>query len=151
MKQYHPGWSTALALSTTENMLTRLNNDLQAVLANNDGMAMGAIKALEEQRMMGRVFVAGADADLPAVQAIVKGKQTMTVLKGIRPLAEAAVRGALDLALKKKPAFDSTIHNGKKNVPVVNTPVYEVTKDNIQKQIIDYGFHTAAAVYGKRG
>lgn len=151
LKQNHPGWSTALALATVENTLTRLKNDVQAILANNDGMAMGAIKALSEQKLAGSVFVAGADADLSSVKDIIAGKQSMTVLKGIRPLAEAAVKGAIELAQRKVPTHDAQTHNGKKSVFVVSTPVYEVNKSNIQKQVVEYGFHTAASIYGNSG
>lgn len=151
LKQNHPGWSTALALSTVENALTRSQNNIHAILANNDGMAMGAIKALSEQKLGSTVFVAGADADLSAVKDIIAGKQSMTVLKGIRPLAEAAVKGAIELARKKVPTHDATVSNGKKSVFVVNTPVYEVNKENIKSQIVEYGFHSASAVYGPKG
>lgn len=151
LKQNHPGWSTALALSTVENALTRVKNNVQAILANNDGMAMGAIKALEEQKLSGKVFVAGADADLSAVKGILKGSQSMTVLKGIRPLAEAAVRSAIALAKKTPPTHDAQVNNGKKDVWVVNTPVYLVNRDNLKKEVVESGFHTANAVYGNSG
>ncbi|MBI1859473.1 MAG: substrate-binding domain-containing protein [Deltaproteobacteria bacterium] len=151
LKQNHPGWSTALALTTVENTLTRQKNNIQAILANNDGMAMGAIKALDEQKLAGQVFVAGADADLSAVKDIMKGKQSMTVLKGIKPLAEAAVMGALELAAGKAPTHDSQTNNGKRDVWVMNTPVFEVNQSNIKSQVVEYGFHTAAAVYGGSG
>lgn len=148
LKQNHPGWSTALALSTVENVLTRHKNDIQAILANNDGMALGAIQALEEQKLAGKVFVAGADADLAAVKDIVKGRQSMTVLKGIEPLAKAAVETAVALARGEKPKTDASYPNGVKDVPTVNTPVFRVTRENLKEQIIDYGFHSAEAIYG---
>jgi len=151
VKQSHPGWSTALALSTVENVLTRHQNNIQAILANNDGMALGATQALEEQKLTNRVFVGGADADLTAIKDILKSKRSMTVLKGIRPLAEAAVLGAIQLARHETPASDTTVFNGKKNVPVINTPVLEITKDNIQQQIIETGFHSAQAIFGAEG
>lgn len=151
LKQNHPGWATALALATVENTLTRMKNNVQAILANNDGMAMGAIKALEEQKLSGKVFVAGADADLFAIKGILKGQQSMTVLKGIRPLAEAAVQGALELASGKQPTHDSQAHNGKRSVWILNTPVYEIHKSNIRSEIVESGFHTAAAVFGELG
>lgn len=151
VKQNHPGWATSLALATTENALTRLKNDVQAILANNDGMALGASQALEEQKLTGKVFVGGADADLTAVKAIVKGKQTMTVLKGIKPLAEAAVTSAVALAKHETPKADAKINNGKKDVPVVNTEVLPVMKDSVDKVIIGNGFHTKDAIYGKVG
>ncbi len=150
VKQNHPGWSTALALSTVENALTKNHNNIQAILANNDGMALGATKALEEQKLTGKVFVAGADADLTAVKNIVDGKQSMTVLKGIKPLAEAAVAAAVKIAKKEIPVSDSKINNGMKDVLVVSTPVTPITKENVQKEIVDSGFHSADAIYGKK-
>ncbi len=148
VKQNHPGWSTALALSTVENALTRYKNKIDAILANNDGMALGAIQALEEQKLVGKVFVAGADADLAAVKDIVKGRQSMTVLKGIKPLAKAAVETAVHLARKEPIGADAKIFNGLKEVQVVNTPVDKVVKANIQETLIDSGFHTKEAVFG---
>lgn len=149
VKQNHPGWATSLALATVENALTRYKNDVAAILANNDGMALGAIQALEEQKLSGKVFVAGADADLTAVKNLVKDKQSLTILKGIKPLAEAAVTAALQLAKKQPLTSDSLKNNGMKDVPVVNTPVSPVTKENIKAELIDSGFHTNEAIYGK--
>lgn len=149
VKQYHPGWSTQLALSTVENTLTRYKNNVQAILSNNDGMALGATQALEEQKLSGKVFVAGADADISAVRDIARGRLSMTVLKGIKPLAHAAVDVAIQLAKKQTPVFDKKVFNGKVEVAVVNTPVFKVVKDNIQTQIIDYGFHSASEIYGR--
>lgn len=151
VKQNHPGWSTALALATVENALTKNKNNIQAVLANNDGMALGATQALEEQKLAGKVFVAGADADLTAIKDIVKGKQSLTVLKGIKPLAEAAVEGAIAVAKKQATKSDGVVNNGKKDVTVINTPVWAVNKENIQSIVVDSGFHTAEAVFGNRG
>ncbi len=150
VKQNHPGWSTEKALSTVENALTKNHNNIQAILANNDGMALGATKALDEQKLSGKVFVAGADADLTAIKNILDGKLSMTVLKGIKPLAEAAVASAIKIAKKEVPASDTKINNGLKDVLVVNTPVTSITKDNIQKEIVDSGFHPADAIYGKK-
>jgi D-xylose transport system substrate-binding protein len=149
VKQSHPNWSSALALATVENALTRYKNDIQAVLANNDGMALGAVQALDEQKLTGKVFVAGADADLTAIKNILKNKQSMTVLKGIKPLAEEAVKVALALAKKEPLKFDEKKNNGMKEVPVINTPVVKINKDNIQSQIVDTGFQTKEAVFNE--
>lgn len=149
VKQNHPNWSSALALATVENALTKNKNNIQAILANNDGMALGAVQALDEQKLSGKVFVAGADADLTAIKDILKNKQSMTVLKGIKPLAEEAVKVALALAKKEPFKFDETKNNGLKNVPVINTPVVKITKDNIQSEIVNTGFHTQQSVFGE--
>jgi len=147
-KQNHPNWSSALALATVENALTKNKNNIQAVLANNDGMALGAVQALEEQKLAEKVFVAGADADLTAIKNILKGKQSMTVLKGIKPLAEEAVKVAIALAKKESIKFDEMKNNGTKEVPVINTPVSKITKENVQSEVVDTGFHSKEAVFG---
>ncbi len=149
VKQNHPGWATSLALATVENALTKYKNNIAAILANNDGMALGAIQALEEQKLSGKVFVAGADADLTAVKNLVKDKQSLTILKGIKPLAEAAVTAALQLARKQPLTSDSKKNNGLKDISVINTPVSAVNKENIKAEVIDNGFHSSEDVYGK--
>ncbi|MBY0369072.1 substrate-binding domain-containing protein [bacterium] len=148
VQQSHPGWSTAAALATVENALTRYQNKIDAVLANNDGMALGAVNALSEQKLTGKVFVAGADADLTAVQNIVHGRQTMTVLKGIKPLAEAAANAAIRMALKQPVETTEKMQNGAGEVPVLNTPVEAVTRENLREVIVRSGFHTEKAVFG---
>lgn len=149
VKQNHAGWSTSLAMATVENALTQHKNNIQAVLANNSGMAQGAVQAIAEQKLAGKVFVAGADADLVAIKNIVAGRQQFEVLKAIQPLAEAAAEVAVQLARGQTPASTTKIFNGKVDVPTQATPVFAVTFENIQKQIIDTGFHTRVAVYGK--
>ncbi len=149
VQQAHNSWSPSEAMATTENALTKHKNKIDAILANNSGMAHGAIQALKEQNLLGKVFVAGADADLTAIRNIVAGDQQFEVLKAIQPLAEAAAKTAVKLAKGETPVYDATLFNGKTQVKVINTPVYPVTKDNIQTQIIDTGFHSAKDIYGK--
>lgn len=149
VKQAHNNWSTSEAMATTENALTKFKNNIAAILANNSGMAHGAIQALKEQSLLGKIFVAGADADLAAIRNMVAGHQQFEVLKAIKPLAEGAARIAFTLAKGEIPPHDRTIFNGKRDVKVINTPVYPVTKENIKTQIIDTGFHSAKAIYGK--
>ena len=58
---------------------------------------------------------------------------------------------ALSISKGEKITFDGKMNNGLVEVPVVNTPVFKVTKSNIQEQIVDYGFHPSQAVYGTGG
>jgi D-xylose transport system substrate-binding protein len=148
VKQYHDAWSPTRAMATVENALTRYKNDIQAVIANNSGMAHGAIQALQEQKLAGKVFVAGADADLTAIRDIVAGKQQFEVFISISDMAERAARAAYALATGQPPQFDTTVDNGHGKIKTTNTPVFAVSKQNIDKQIIATGFHTHKAVYG---
>jgi inositol transport system substrate-binding protein len=73
-------WQSDKAMSITENWLTAYGKDLTCILANNDGMAMGALQALEAA---GRtdVIVMGVDAIPDAVKLVKDGKLTATVLQ----------------------------------------------------------------------
>jgi D-xylose transport system substrate-binding protein len=149
VKQYHQGWSPDLAMKTTENALTQYKNNIQAVLANNSGMAHGAVQALEEQKLAGKVFVAGADADLANLRNIVAGKQTFEVLISINDMAKAAAETAVALAKKQDFKFTSQVDNGVGKVKTINTPVYPIDKAQIEERVIKTGFQTREAIYGK--
>ena len=149
VKQYHPGWSPNLAMQTMENALTQNKNNIQAVLANNSGMAHGAVQALEEQKLTGKVFVAGADADLANIRNIVAGKQQLEVQISIQDMARRAAEAAVAIAKKQDIKADSLVDNGAGQVKTVNTPVFAIDKGQIEARIIKTGFHPREAVYGK--
>ncbi|HET8646966.1 MAG TPA: substrate-binding domain-containing protein, partial [Vicinamibacteria bacterium] len=116
--QWAKDWQAMEALKIMENALTRNRNQVDAVVASNDGTAGGAIQALAEQKLAGKVLVTGQDADLAACQRIVAGTQTMTVYKPIRLLARKAAEVALQMARKEKVAEATrTTNNGRKDVP----------------------------------
>lgn len=150
LKQYHPGWSPKLAMETVENALTQNKNNIQAVIANNSGMAHGAVQAIEEQKLIGKVFVAGADADLASIQNIVNGKQQFEVQISIQDMARRAAEVAVDLAQGKGVSADSKVNNGLKEVPTFNTPVFGIDSAQVEARIIKTGFHSREAVYSKK-
>ena len=65
-------------VTVTENLLSAYGDQLNAIISNNDEMALGALQALESA---GRddVIVMGVDASEDALQAIKEGKLTATV------------------------------------------------------------------------
>ncbi|MCF7944769.1 MAG: substrate-binding domain-containing protein [Spirochaetia bacterium] len=155
LEQWCKGWSPNEALKHTENGLTLANNDIQAVIASNDGTAGGAIQALESQGLAGKVPIAGQDADIAACQRIVEGLQTGTVYKPLAKLNEAAMNIALALAEGKDPssAMDSKLgvwtklDNGTKEVDTFSVDVVAVDEDNIVDVLIKSGFHSLEDVY----
>lgn len=147
--QWTRDWNPANALANMENALTANNNQIDAVVAANDGTAGGVIQALAAQGLAGKVPVSGQDAELAAVQRIVEGTQTMTVYKPIKALAEKAAELAVQLAKGEQIATDAAINNGKIDVPSVLLTPIAVTKDNIDDTIIADGFHSKEDVYGK--
>jgi D-xylose transport system substrate-binding protein len=149
VRQNHKDWSPDLAMQTTENALARFKNDIQAVIANNSGMANGAVQALQEQKLAGKVFVAGADADLTAIRNIVQGRQQVDVMVSIQDQARHAAEVAMALARKEKFHWDAETENGSGKVKTVQSPIYPIDSSNIEERIIKTGFHPRAAVYGK--
>ena len=150
LQQNHTNWSGSLALATTENTLSKYKNDIQVILANNSGMANGAVQAVEGQKLHGKVFIAGADADLTSIRNIIADKQNFEVFKAIQPLAEKALEIAVKAAKGEVVTSDSKINNGKKDVVSFNTPVFAVDKANFEAVVVNSGFHTKEAVYGNK-
>ncbi len=135
-------WKPEEALKNVENALTQNNNNVQAVVASNDGTAGGAIQALEAQKLAGKVIVTGQDAQIDALQRIAEGKQSMTVYKPIIPLANAAVEAAIKLANKQplveaKPFMNDNL---KKEISAILLEVMVVDKDNLMSTVIKDGF-----------
>jgi D-xylose transport system substrate-binding protein len=155
--QSHEGWSPDKAMATTENLLTKYDDKVDAFICNNSGMARGVIAALDAKGLAdaNKVFVAGSDADLVNIQYVAQGKEAAEVWKKIAPLAETAVEAAVALAKNpdKKPQdvvkIDKTINNGAMDVPTIVTPVVLVDKNNLDSTIIAEGFYTKDQVYKK--
>jgi D-xylose transport system substrate-binding protein len=146
--QWAKDWQPVEALKIMENALTRNNNKVDAVVVSNDGTAGGAIQALGEQKLSGKVLVTGQDADLAACQRIVAGTQTMTIYKPIDALASKAAEIAVKLA-KKEAVADPTrpINNGRKDVPSILLEPIQVDKANLDATVIADGYHKREDVY----
>lgn len=145
--QYAKEWKASEALNIVENALTQTGNKIVAVVASNDGTAGGVVQALEEQKLTGKVYVSGQDAELPACQRIVEGKQSMTVYNSIKPLADVAVESAVKLARGEKIESNGAINNGKKDVPSILLEPVAVDKSNMVDTVIKDGYHKLEEVY----
>jgi D-xylose transport system substrate-binding protein len=144
---YAKEWQPNEAMKLTENALTQNRNDVQAVVASNDGTAGGVVQALEAQGLAGKILVSGQDADLAALQRIVEGKQTMTIYKPIKPLARSAVEAAIKLARGEKIQTTTTINNGKKDVPAILQEPLAVGKDDVMGTIVKDGYLKMEDIY----
>jgi D-xylose transport system substrate-binding protein len=147
-EQHAKDWKPDEALKIVENALTQNNDNIQAVVASNDGTAGGAISALETKGLAGKVLVTGQDAEKAALQRIAEGTQTMTIYKPIKPLAEGAVEAAIKIAKGEK--LDSEMFkNGSmtKEIPAILLEVIVVDKDNLMDTVIKDGWVTFDDVY----
>jgi D-xylose transport system substrate-binding protein len=94
---YTDNWDPSKAQTEMEQFLTQNQNKVDAVLAENDGMAGGVVAALAAQGLAGRVPVSGQDGDAPALNRIALGLQTVDVWKDARMLGKAAGDSAVAL------------------------------------------------------
>lgn len=148
-EQYITNWAPDGAMSAMENALTQLNNDVDLVLCHNDGMAGGAIQALDGQGLAGQIPVVGMDAELAALQRIAEDKQYSTVIFDHSGTASICLNAAAALAkgedissLKTK---DTEINGSQ--IPTADIPVIIITKDNMDSVCIDSGIHTREEIY----
>ena len=142
---YTDNWDPSKAQTETEQFLTAANNDVQAVLSENDGMAGGVVAALEAQGLAGKVPVSGQDGDQAALNRVALGTQTVSVYKDARTLGETAGKAAIQLCKDKDVSkvsgtapFDSP--EGNKLTSILLTPE-AVTKANLNVPI-DAGWTT---------
>lgn len=144
-------WKPENAKRIMNAAITKHGRDIDAVLASNDGTAGGAIQALREEGLAGKVIVTGQDAELVALQRIVGGEQAMTIYKPVQRLATRAAEVAVALAAGKPLIAKDETDNGGLKVPTILLDVVTVTKNNIDQTVIADGFQTHEDVYqGKR-
>ena len=91
-------WDRAKALTLMENWIQAHGSKIQAVFAQNDEMAMGAVIALEQAKLRDRVLVVGVDAIADALQAVKDGRLDATVFQDARGQGSTAVETAVKLA-----------------------------------------------------
>ncbi|WP_458790889.1 substrate-binding domain-containing protein [Yoonia sp. MH D7] len=140
-ESFTDGWKPDNAQKNMEQILTAANNEVDAVLAENDGMAGGAIAALAAQGL--DVPVGGQDGDHAALNRVARGTQTVSVWKDARQLGAAAgnIAAALAAGTALDAIEDAVTWSGGENGVEMNaiflapTPV---TKDNIS-DVIDAG------------
>ena len=94
---YTDGWLPANAQRNMEQILTANDNNVDAVVASNDGTAGGVVAALTAQGMEG-IPVSGQDGDHAALNRVALGTQTVSVWKDARDLGTAAGEIAVALA-----------------------------------------------------
>lgn len=136
-------WRPENAKKIMNAAITKAGRDIDAVIASNDATAGGAIQALQEDQLAGKVLVTGQDADLAACQRILRGTQAMTVYKPLKNLAALAARVAVEVAKGNRPATTATLDNGFKPVPSIFEKVIAVDKDNLMSTVVADGFHQA--------
>jgi len=163
-EDYNDNWATENARAMMDACLAANNNEIDAVISENDSMATGVVAALDAVGLAGTVPVTGQDGDTPALNRVALGTQLVSVWKDAFGLGETAGNVAVQLAngvalgdvkapdtlqehvfpeagLDAQP-FETPGGNTVWSIVLKPTPI---TRDNINL-VVDLGWETQEAV-----
>lgn len=121
---------------------------INAILAGNDAIAYGAIRALREAGKERQVLLAGMDADLKNLQEIVSGSQTCTIYKPYEKLAVTAAELAMSIGRTGdcEKSF-MTVSNGACLVPTFFHEGMVVNRENLKLTVISEGYQKEEEIF----
>jgi D-xylose transport system substrate-binding protein len=133
-ESFSDGWKPENAQKNMEQILTANNNNVDAVLSENDGMAGGVVAALSAQGLV--IPVGGQDGDLAAINRVARGSQTVSVWKDARDLGKAAgeIASALAKGMAMSDVEGSSIFSGGEKGIAINAILLDptpLTRDNL--------------------
>ncbi|MDO5112465.1 MAG: sugar ABC transporter substrate-binding protein [Clostridia bacterium] len=146
------GWGSADAQAEMDNRLSAYYTDknVDVVLSPNDSLAFGIVSSLEAQGYgtADKPFpvITGQDCDMANVKNMIAGKQSMSVFKDTRTLAEKVV-GMVDAIMQgTEPEVNDTetYNNNVKNVPTYLCEPVFADVNNYKALLIDSGYYTEA-------
>ncbi len=117
------GWGNWTLLGGIEAMedILSAHPDVNLLVAENDAMAMGALKAIEESGKADDVLVVGYDGQKEAYELIIQGKYGATALNSPGELARLVVESVV------------RYKNGMRLDRVIHTPAVLITKENVEE------------------
>lgn len=145
--EFGEGWTKEDGYRQAKIIMEKHSEGLTGIICGNDNQALGAMMALKEAGLEGKILLASQDAELENVRAIKNGTQTCTVLKPLKETALTTAELAINLANNKtiKNQF-TTESNGKVLVESILINASIVNKDNIETSVIASGFHNSAEI-----
>lgn len=114
-------WDRAKAMALMENWLQSHGGKMQAVFAQNDEMAVGALLAIERANLQDKIIVVGVDAIADALQAVQAGRLDATVFQDASSQGRTAIETAVSI-LRGEP-YDKEVF----------IPFQLITRDNVDE------------------
>ena len=115
-------WSADKALQLVENWLQTYPGQIEGIAANSDSLLKGAITAIENAGLSGKILLSGVGGDMLVLEKIKEGVAFHTMWKDGLVEGEWALRLAIDV-VNGKPIQD------------VDVPFGNVTKENVDEFI----------------
>ena len=125
-------WSADDLMAKTENALTAVNDDVDAIVCMADFLANGVLQALRARDLNGKVGLCGQDFDLSGAQQILSGEMNFTAFTEFYQMAIDAV-DLLTAIIEEKPLPEHSLYDNDSGVdiPWIETEVTFIDKDNI--------------------
>lgn len=162
-------WDTKNAMNRMQNILASYYSNgktsLDVALCSNDSTALGVTQAIgSDYKGSNTPIITGQDGDEANLANIVDGKQSMTVYKAVANEAVATLDIGMAMLNGQKAdesliksagwkfdcSYDTKSYNNKKGiVPSYLLVPTVVTKENIQKELVDTGYYTMDGKYPK--
>lgn len=162
-------WDTKNAMNRMQNILASYYSNgktqLDVALCSNDSTALGVTQAIgSDYKGSNTPIITGQDGDEANLANIIDGKQSMTVYKAVANEAVATLDIGMAMLAGQKPdesliksagwkfdcSYDTKSYDNKKGiVPSYLLVPTVVTKDNIQKELVDTGYYTMDGKYPK--
>jgi methyl-galactoside transport system substrate-binding protein len=125
-------WEEKCAEDTTESLFLRYGDKIEVIIANNDAMAIGAIKALQKYgynkgEKSKYIPVFGIDGIPEAIDLINKGIMAGTVIQDPNETAEALYKVGMNLANNKNP-LENTNYEFDETGVTIDMPYHEYAK-----------------------
>lgn len=139
-----PEWDSTQAGTIFEQNMTQTENEIDGVLAANDGLGNAAISVLRRLGLNGEIPVTGQDATVQGLQNILAGDQCMTVYKAVKEEADAAAELAIALANGEQPETAQSVTDPEsgEEVPSVLLEPQPIFQDNVA-DVVDDGYVSA--------
>jgi methyl-galactoside transport system substrate-binding protein len=124
LSQINANWSMDLARTSIENLFLKYDGKIEAIISNNDAMAVGAIEALQKYGYntgdkTKNIAVVGIDGLKEAKDLIDKGLMTGTLIQNSKMVAETFYKIGMNLVNNVSPIENThyTLNNGIITVP----------------------------------
>lgn len=145
-----PEWDGLKAQQRMDTILSAYYSDktVDAVLTQNDGLALGVISALKSAGYGSDdkpyPIITGQDCDIASIKSIIAGEQTMTVFKDIRIMAERAAYVVDCMVKGEEPDMSggTTFNNGVKDIKTLCVPPKTIDKSNYKELLFDSGYYS---------
>ena len=137
-----PDWFPANAQEWAAGQITRFGDQINGVVAANDGTAGGAIAAFKAAGVNPVPPVTGNDATDAALQLIIAGDQYNTISKPSEIVAAAAANAAVQMLNGETPEPETTLYDTPSQLFVPEV----VTRENIKEVVFDTGIADPADI-----